>query len=179
MSRVGKKPITIPSAVKARVDGTRVFVEGPKGKLECGLGSGVSAVIEGGVLTVSCDDELNTQTKSNFGTARARINNMVKGVTDGWKRALEMTGVGYTATVQGQTLVLQVGFSHDVKIELPKEIKCSCVKTSIALESCDKDLLGVLAARIRKVRPPEPYLGKGIRYSDEVVRRKAGKTGKK
>jgi len=104
---------------------------------------------------------------------------MVLGVTQGWKRSLEMVGVGFNAQLKGKDLVLAVGFSHDVTFEVPTEIKCAVTKTTIDLESADKELLGTFAARIRRVQPPEPYLGKGIKYSNEVVRRKAGKTGKK
>jgi large subunit ribosomal protein L6 len=104
---------------------------------------------------------------------------MVLGVTKGWKRSLELNGVGFVAKVQGHILTLTVGFSHDVKMDLPKTVKCTVNKNQIELECPDKELLGTIAAKIRKVKPPEPYLGKGIKFTDEVIRRKAGKTGKK
>ena len=179
MSRIGKQPIKIPEKVKISVSGGVVTVEGPKGSLKYTLGRGVSVAVENGTLSVSCANIKDTQSKADFGTARAKINNMVKGVTEGWKRSLELTGVGYTAALSGQILVLTVGFSHDVKLPIPAVVKCAVEKTKISLESPDRDTLGVFAAKIRKVQPPEPYLGKGIRYSDEVVRRKQGKTAKK
>ena len=183
MSRVGRLPIKIPSGVKTVIDAGAVFVEGPKGKLSFSPARGISVEMADGMIVVSAKsteaDGLDKQTSANFGTARARINNMVLGVTQGWKRSLEMVGVGFNAQLKGKDLVLAVGFSHDVTFEVPAEIKCAVTKTTIDLESADKELLGTFAARIRRVQPPEPYLGKGIKYSDEVVRRKAGKTGKK
>jgi large subunit ribosomal protein L6 len=179
MSRIGKMPIKVPEKVKVSVAGAVVTVEGPKGSLTYNMGRGTSVAVEGAQVLVSCKNISDVQSKANYGTARAKINNMVKGVTEGWKKTLEMTGVGYTAALSGDTLTLTVGFSHDVKFTVPKEIKCAVEKTKIALESPNRDLLGVFAAKIRKTQPPEPYLGKGIRYSDEVVRRKQGKTAKK
>lgn len=178
MSRIGKMPVTIPSGVTASIQGSLVQVSGPKGKLSFEIGSGVSVAQSNGALVFSITGE-DSQTKANFGTARARVNNMVLGVTTGWKKSLEMVGVGFSANLKGQELTLAVGFSHDVKILLPAEIKCVVGKTTIDLESVDRELLGTYASKIRKVQPPEPYLGKGIKYSTETVRRKAGKTGKK
>lgn len=119
------------------------------------------------------------QANANFGTTRANINNMVLGVTKGWKRSLELSGVGFNAKISGKVLTLAVGFSHDVALPIPDAVKCSVNKNTIELESSDRVLLGTFAATIRKVQPPEPYLGKGIKFSEETVRRKAGKTGKK
>jgi large subunit ribosomal protein L6 len=178
MSRIGKLPVTIPSGVKAGVNNNVVHVEGPRGKLDFTPGRGVSVAVQDGKLVVSVTGS-DTQSRANYGTARARINNMVLGVTQGWKRSLELFGVGYNAKIQGQSLTLSVGFSHEVKMEIPKEVKCTVTKNTIELESADRELVGTLAARIRKVQPPEPYLGKGIKFSEEKVRRKAGKTGKK
>ena len=178
MSRIGKQPVIIPSGVKAAVNNGIVHVEGPKGKLDYTLGAGVQAAVQDGKLVVSIVASDN-QTRANFGTARARINNMVVGVTKGWKRSLELFGVGYNAKIQGQALTLAVGFSHEVKMDLPPTVKCNVVKNTIELESADRELVGTVAARIRKVQPPEPYLGKGIKFTEEKVRRKAGKTGKK
>lgn len=178
MSRIGKQPVAIPAGVKAAVNNGIVHVEGPKGKLDYTLGHGVQAAVEDGKLIVSIVANDN-QTRANFGTARARINNMVVGVTKGWKRSLELFGVGYNAKIQGQALTLAVGFSHEVKMDLPQTVKCNVVKNTIELESADRELVGTVAARIRKVQPPEPYLGKGIKFTEEKVRRKAGKTGKK
>ena len=188
MSRVGKQPVVVPSGVKASVQAGVVMVEGPKGKLSYKPTSDVVVDIKEGKVIVSPTgvvksksgkDEIPKQIKANYGTARATINNMVLGVTKGFKRSLELNGVGFTAKLAGQVLTLTVGFSHDVLVDIPKEVKCVVVKNVIELESADKQLLGTLASGIRKIQPPEPYLGKGIKYSDEKVRRKAGKTGKK
>lgn len=179
MSRIGKLPVAIPQGVKGAVVGTSVTVEGPKGRLAYQLGAGVAASLENGQFEFS-QVGLDRQSKANFGTARATVANMVKGVHVGWKRVLELHGVGYTAKMPSQNvLVLSVGFSHEVKMQLPESVKCTISKNSIELESPNKEVLGGFAAMVRAVQPPEPYLGKGIKYSDEVVRRKAGKTGKK
>lgn len=178
MSRVGKQPITIPSGVSVKVEGAVVAVSGPKGNLSYEVGSGVAVAVEEGKVVVSLLRQ-GKQENANFGTTRAKINNMVKGVSVGWKRTLEMSGVGFTAKLAGQVLTLTVGFSHEVNLPIPKVVKCSVAKTTIDLESPDKDEIGRFAAKVRKTKKPEPYLGKGIRYSDEVVRRKQGKTGKK
>jgi len=178
MSRVGKQPIKIPDGVKVAIMQGQVEVAGPRDKLVHTLGSGVSVANEDGHIVVNMVGR-DKQAKANFGTTRALLNNMVEGVTKGWKRSLELSGVGFNAKMSGQTLTLVVGFSHDVNMEIPKEVNCVVTKTTIQLESSDKELVGSIAAKIRGVKPPEPYLGKGIKYSDEVVRRKAGKTGKK
>lgn len=180
MSRVGKQPITLPSDVKAHVQGSVVSVEGKGTKLAFQLGRGVAAEVTGGEIIVKPIESISdSQVRANYGTARARINNMVVGVTKGWKRNLELNGVGFNAQLQGDVLKLSVGFSHDVLMPLPKGIKCVVTKTTIELESADREAVGTFAANIRKVQPPEPYLGKGIKYAEETVRRKAGKTGKK
>lgn len=178
MSRIGKSPIEVPQGAKVSVQGTTVHVEGPKGKLSYVVGSGVNVKQEGPqvILSASVADR---QSKANWGTARATINNMCHGVVKGWKRSLEMNGVGFGAKIAGQKLTLTVGFSHDVEMELPKEIKCTVTKNVIDLESADRQLVGQYASKIRKVQPPEPYLGKGIKYVEEKIRRKAGKTAKK
>jgi len=178
MSRVGKSPVVIPAGVKANVVNGVINVEGPKGKLSYTVTSGIRIGIDGGSIIVERDAE-DRQSKSNHGSTRALVNNMVLGVTKGWKRSLELNGVGYNAKVQGQSVVLAVGFSHDVKIDLPKEIKATVTKNILDLESADRQLVGLFASKIRKVQPPEPYLGKGIKYVEETIRRKAGKTGKK
>jgi len=181
MSRIGKQPVTVPSGVQASISGRTVSIQGPKGKLSFEAGRGVSISQSGNVIQVALEkkDSSDKQEKANFGTARAQINNMVTGVTQGFKRSLEMNGVGFTAKLGGNVLTLSVGYSHDVKIMLPKEIKCVVNRNTIELECCDREMIGTLAAKIRKVCPPEPYLGKGIKYSEEKIRRKAGKTGKK
>jgi large subunit ribosomal protein L6 len=168
----------MPQGVKAAVQGTTVQVEGPKGKLVYNLGAGVSASTQEGKILLTANPA-DKQAKANWGTARAVINNMMTGVTKGWKRSLELNGVGFGAKVQGQKLVLSCGYSHDVTLDLPKELKATVNKNVVDLESFDRQLVGQWAARIRKVQPPEPYLGKGIKYVEETIRRKAGKTGKK
>jgi large subunit ribosomal protein L6 len=178
MSRIGKLPVAVPQGVKAAVSGSSVSVEGPKGKLSFSVRPGVKVEFADGKFVVSVVGS-DAQAKADYGTTRATLNNMVKGVSAGWKKTLELHGVGYTAKVQGKNLVLAVGFSHDVQMVIPDAIKCAINKNVIELESNDRELLGTFAAKIRDVQPPEPYLGKGIKYSDEKVRRKAGKTGKK
>ncbi|MFO0417510.1 MAG: 50S ribosomal protein L6 [Pseudomonadota bacterium] len=178
MSRIGKLPVALPQGVKAGIAGSVVSVEGPKGKLSFSIRSGVKVEVVDGKVVVSMVGS-DAQSKANYGTVRATINNMVKGVSTGWKKTLELHGVGYTAKVQGKNLVLAVGFSHDVVMPIPDAVKCNVTKNVIDLESNDRELLGTFAAKVRDVQPPEPYLGKGIKYSDEKVRRKAGKTGKK
>jgi len=178
MSRVGKAPITIPSGVKVSVEGDTVRVEGPKGKMQHQLGAMITARLSDGELMVECGGKTR-QARSNHGTNRSIINNMVVGVTDGWSKALELNGVGFTAQLNGKTLVLATGYSHKTEIEIPSEVVCKVEKQKVNLESADKRLVGELAATIRKVCPPEPYLGKGIKYADEIVRRKAGKAGAK
>lgn len=178
MSRVGKLPVALPSGVKAAVAEQLVHIEGPKGKLSYDLAGRAKVLVDGSKLVVSPTSK-DPQGRAHYGSTRAHLNNMVLGVTKGWKKSLEMTGVGFNAKLEGKVLVLSVGFSHEVRLDIPVEIKCNIAKTTIDLESPNRDSIGLFAARIRKVQPPEPYLGKGIRYSDEKVRRKAGKTGKK
>ncbi len=178
MSRIGKLPVAIPQGVKAAVAGQLVSVEGPKGKLSFSVRPGVIVEVAEGNFVVSMTGN-DAQSKADYGTTRATINNMVQGVSKGWKRLLELNGVGFAAKLQGKNLVLSVGFSHEVSIELPNEIKANVQKNSVELESADRELVGTYAAKIRQVQPPEPYLGKGIKYAEEKIRRKAGKTGKK
>ncbi len=178
MSRVGKLPITIPSGVTVTAEGSEINVSGPKGKLSYNAGTGVKILVDAGKVVIS-KESASKQAQANFGTTRANINNMVTGVTKGWKRTLEMSGVGFTAKIAGQNLILSVGFSHDVELPIPPVVKCAVAKTTIDLESPDLLTLSTYARKIRDTQPPEPYLGKGIRFSDEKIRRKAGKTGKK
>jgi large subunit ribosomal protein L6 len=178
MSRIGKLPVALPQGVKGAVAGGVVSVEGPKGKLSFTVTRGVSVDVVDGKIVVSLVGS-DAQAKANYGTVRATINNMVKGVSAGWKRNLELNGVGFTAKLQGKEIVLSVGFSHDVTIPVPDGVKATVGKNTIELESSDRELVGTLAAKIRAVQPPEPYLGKGIKYAEEKIRRKAGKTGKK
>lgn len=178
MSRIGKLPVALPQGVKGAVSGSTVSIEGPKGKLSFSVRPGVKVELANGSFVVSMTGT-DAQSKADYGTTRATINNMVKGVSAGWKKTLELNGVGYTAKLQGKNLVLAVGFSHDVTMAIPEAVKCTVSKNVVELESSDRETLGTFAAKVRDVQPPEPYLGKGIKYSDEKIRRKAGKTGKK
>jgi len=178
MSRIGKLPVAVPQGVKGAISGNVVSVEGPKGKLSYSVRPGVKVEMADGNFVVSMTGS-DAQCKADYGTTRATINNMVQGVSKGWKRVLELNGVGFAAKLQGKNLVLAVGFSHEVSMELPSEIKANVQKNSIELESANRELVGTFAAKIRQVQPPEPYLGKGIKYAEEKIRRKAGKTGKK
>ena len=177
MSRVGKVPIEIPSGVQVKISGPAVSVQGPKGKLELTLGEGVAIEQKDNTLTVSTTSN-SKQARANFGTTRSIISNMVVGASKGWKKNLELHGTGYNASLSGDQLTLNVGLSHKVIMTIPEGMTCKAQKTKIELESADKQVVGNFATKIRSMRPPEPYLGKGVRLSDEVVRRKAGKTGK-
>ena len=177
MSRIGKQPVEVPSGVNVGINGAVVSVDGPKGKLAYTHGGGVKVVTEDGKVVVS-QTEKSKQGLANFGTTRAVINNMVQGVSQGWKKSLVLSGVGYGATLKGKEIVLKTGFSHEVVVAIPEGLTVQAGKDTIDIEGADKQLVGNFAASLRKVSPPEPYLGKGIRYSDEQIRRKAGKTGK-
>jgi large subunit ribosomal protein L6 len=177
MSRIGNNPIVLPGAVDVAVDGGRVTVTGPKGTLARVIDGRITVEIEDGTLTLRrADDE--SETRARHGLTRALLNNMVVGVSDGYRKDLQMVGVGYRANLQGARLELQVGFSHPVVVEAPDGISFEVPEpTRITVSGIDKERVGQVAADIRKVRPPEPYKGKGIRYVDERVRRKAGKAG--
>lgn len=176
MSRIGKLPIEIPGAVKVKIDGNKVFVEGPKGKLEYKLPEKISAVIEDGKIRVKREDDAS-QTKALHGLSRAIINNMVKGVNEGFVKKLQIEGVGYKAAVQGNMINLTLGYSHPINYTIPPQIKVTVEEnTKITIEGPDKQLVGQVAADIRAFYPPEPYKGKGIRYVGEHIIRKEGKT---
>ena len=177
MSRIGKTPITLPAGVKVALEqGGKVTVEGSKGRLSWELPSGITASLEGTTLTVSRANE-DRSVRALHGLARALLNNMVTGVSQGFRRELEIQGVGFRAAVKGDKLDLSVGYSHPILFEIPKEIKVAVTdNTKISIEGIDKHLVGQVAADIRAYYPPEPYKGKGIRYAGEVVRRKEGKT---
>lgn len=178
MSRIGRMPIEIPSGVEVTINGNEIKVKGPKGELSRAFPKVVSFKQEDGQLVVGRTSE-EKFTRSMHGTARAIVNNMVQGVKEGFSKTLEVHGVGYRAEMKGKTLVLNVGFSHPVEIEPLEGITFEVdERGDIKVTSYDKELLGEVAARVRKVRPPEPYKGKGIRYQGEYVRRKAGKAGK-
>ena len=178
MSRIGKKPVTIPAGVTVEIDGHLVTVKGPKGELTRELNSNIQVeVIENEVVFTRPDE--SKLSRSLHGTTRSIVNNMVVGVSEGFKKELELIGVGYRAQKQGEKLVLSVGLSHPVEFEGSEGVSFEVpANTKIVIEGFNKEKVGELAANIRAVRPPEPYKGKGIRYIDEIVRRKEGKTGK-
>lgn len=180
MSRIGKKPVVIPQGVEVKIDGNNVVtVKGPKGQLTKSFSPEMNIVVEEGnvVVTTPSDDKKH---RSLHGLTRTLIANMVEGVTQGFFKNLELVGVGYRAQLQGNKLVLSMGYSHPVEIVAPEGITFEVpAQTKITVRGIDKQLVGQIAAEIRSVREPEPYLGKGIRYEGENVRRKEGKTGKK
>ena len=179
MSRIGKRPISIPSKVAVTIDGQNVLVKGPKGELERTLPSEVEVVQADGTVLVNRRNE-SRPARQQHGLCRTLVANMVEGVSQGFQKKLEIQGVGYRAQVQGKNLILNVGYSNPVQIEPPSGISLSVEgSTNITVSGIDKEVVGNIAAQIRAVRPPEPYKGKGIRYSNEMVRRKAGKSGKK
>lgn len=179
MSRIGKLPITVPSKVTVTIDGHLVAVKGPKGELSRILSNEVTVELEGDTLLVKRRDE-SRPARQMHGLSRTLVANMVEGVSQGFQRRLEIQGVGYRAQVQGRTLTLNVGYSHPVIIEPPDGVTIAVeTNTNVIVSGFNKEEVGNTAAKIRAVRPPEPYKGKGIRYAGEVVRRKAGKTGKK
>lgn len=179
MSRIGKRPITVPAKVQVAIDGTKVVVKGPKGELSRDLPANVIVSQEGETLLVTRRDETRTS-RQMHGLSRTLVANMVEGVSQGFQRRLEIQGVGYRAQLQGRNLVLNIGYSHQVQIEPPDGVQFAVENnTNVIVSGYDKEVVGNTAAKIRAVRPPEPYKGKGIRYAGEVVRRKAGKTGGK
>lgn len=184
MSRIGKNPITIPSGVEVKMDGNIVSVKGPKGTLTQEIDSCVTLSFEDGVITFSRESDAPAH-RAKHGLYRALINNMITGVSEGYKKEMEVIGVGYRATATGQMLELALGYSHPIVLEVPTEIKVSADTQKgkapvVTLESHDKQLVGQVAAKIRSLRKPEPYKGKGIRFVGEEIRRKAGKSaGKK
>lgn len=179
MSRIGKMPIKVPKGVKIAMSGADLKIEGPIGKMSIKIPAEVKTRLEGETLHVDRASEERRE-RSFHGLFRTLISNAVTGVSTGFKRELEINGVGYRAAVQGQMLNLSMGFSHPVEFKIPAGIKVEVEKqTKITLTGADKQLIGETAAKIRGVRPPEPYKGKGIKYAEEVVRRKAGKTASK
>ncbi len=177
MSRIGKQPVTVPSGVDAKLDGRTLTVKGPKGLLTRDLPLGVDIEIDSGEIRVLPPSRPKEKTAFQ-GLTRSLINNMVVGVTEGYKKELDMVGVGYRAMARGKSLEIHVGFSHSVQFNLPDGITADVDKNNrITVEGIDKEKVGQTAADIRAVRPPEPYKGKGIMYAGERIRRKAGKTG--
>ena len=178
MSRIGKKPIAVPSNVKVAVNGQEVRVEGPRGKLVRELRPEIEVRLEDGALVVEPRID-NRVARGLFGLSRTLLNNMVNGVTTGFQRVLQIEGVGYRCEVKGNAVTFNLGYSHPIIFPLPEGISAKEEDrgTKVTFEGMDKELLGQTVAKIRRLRPPEPYKGKGIRYSDERIRRKVGKSG--
>jgi len=175
MSRIGKKPILIPEKVEISVNGDEVFVKGPKGSLRITKQSVIDVKIEGAEVVLSINGKDSKSSNAFWGLTRSLINNMVDGVLNGHEKKLEIEGVGFKIELKGDTLVMALGFSHPVEFSAPEGIKLAVEKNVISVSGIDKTLVGQVAANIRKLKKPEPYKGKGIRYQGEVVRRKAGK----
>jgi len=176
MSRIGNKPVDIPKGVTVNVASGQIAVKGPKGELRRSMPPGVGIKVEGSRAIVERLDPAASGTATH-GLGRALLNNMVVGVSTGFKRVLEINGVGYRAEVQGKVIALSLGYSHPVNYELPDGVKASVERNVLTLEGADREILGETAARIRRLRGPEPYKGKGIKYAEEVIERKVGKTG--
>ena len=178
MSRIGNKVVVLPAGVEIKQDGNNITVKGPKGELTREFSSDIKMNIEGNEVTFTRPND-SKEMKTIHGTTRANFNNMVVGVSEGFKKALELIGVGYRAQVQGNKLTLNVGYSHPVEMTAPEGVTFEVpANTQVIVKGINKEVVGELAANIRGVRPPEPYKGKGIRYVGEFVRRKEGKTGK-
>ena len=179
MSRIGNKPITVPEGVEIKIDGQKVTVKGPKGSLEKEFHKNMKINLEGNVITVVRPDN-EPSNRSLHGLTRTLLNNMIEGTTKGFERKLEVNGVGYRASKKGNNLLLNLGYSHPVEMEAPEGITFDVPNPNeIIVKGMDKELVGQTAAVIRTKRPPEVYRGKGIKYAEEVIRRKEGKTGKK
>jgi large subunit ribosomal protein L6 len=174
MSRVGKKPILIPQGVEVKVEGQNVLVKGPKGELNFEVRREIGIEIKDNNVIVFPQKQIK-KVAALWGTTRAIIANMVKGVVSGYEEKLEVIGIGFKAKMEGGTLVLEVGFSHPIKIEKPENINFTIEKNIITITGINKELVGQIAAKIRKVKVPEPYKGTGIKYIDEIIKKKAGK----
>lgn len=179
MSRIGKQPVKVPAKVTVTIDGQNVTVKGPKGELEHTVHPNISVKQEDGVVTVARPDDERAN-RALHGLERALLANMVTGVSTGFKRSLQIEGVGYSSELRGKDLVMRLGYSHEIVVNPPENITFEIEDRGrlIHVNGIDKQVVGQVAANIRELRPPEPYLGKGVRYSDEQIRRKAGKTGK-
>ena len=178
MSRIGNKPITVPEGIEVNLDGQKITVKGPKGTLEREIHNNMSVKLENGVITVTRPND-EKENRSLHGLTRTLINNMIQGVSQEYTKQLEINGVGYRAAKQGKTLVLTIGYSHPVNMDEPNGITFEVPNpNTIIVKGIDKELVGQTAAEVRSKRPPEVYRGKGIKYSDEHIRRKEGKAGK-
>ncbi len=179
MSRIGNKPITVPAGVEVKIDGHKITVKGPKGSLEKEFHKNMEISLDGNVITVKRPDD-EPENRSLHGLTRTLLNNMIVGTTDGFERKLEVNGVGYRASKKGNNLLLNLGYSHPVEVEAPNGITFDVPNPNeIIVKGMDKELVGQTAAVVRTKRPPEVYRGKGIKYAEEVIRRKEGKAGKK
>jgi large subunit ribosomal protein L6 len=176
MSRVGRKVLPLPKGVTVSQKAGAISVKGPKGELSKPLPDGISVKADADKLQVLRADD-SRQNRSKHGLIRAHLANMVKGVTDGWNRELEINGVGYRAEVAGDTINMALGYSHPIAFKLPKGVTAKVEKNRVTLSSADRDLVGQTAAKVRELRPPEPYKGKGVKYVEEVIKRKVGKAG--
>ena len=174
MSRIGRKVIPVPKVVTLSQKAGQFSVKGPKGELVKNLPAGISIKLEADKLVVSRADD-SRDNRARHGLVRAHLANMVKGVTEGWTRELEINGVGYRAEVAGDTVTFALGYAHPIVFKLPKIVSAKVEKNRLTLSSADKDLLGQIAAKLRELRPPEPYKGKGVKYVEEVIKRKVGK----
>jgi large subunit ribosomal protein L6 len=179
MSRIGKRPIEVPGNVTVTIDGSRVKVKGPKGELERVLHPDMEVALDNGSVTVRRPSD-EPRHKALHGLSRTLVANMVEGVTKGYVKQLEITGVGYKAELKPYGLLMSLGYSHTIEVKAPAGVKLSAPQpTQVVVEGADKEVVGRVAAEIRKLRKPEPYKGKGVRYAGEVIRRKAGKAGGK
>ena len=179
MSRIGKKPIAIPKGVTIKADATGVEVKGPKGQMKQALPPGITAAIEDGNVVTKKESE-DPQLRKFHGLARSLVNNAVLGVTEGWKKELDIVGVGYRAELKGQQIHLALGYSHPIVFDVPKGIEVAIDKqTHITVTGVDRQLVGQVAANLRRMREPDPYQQKGVRYTGEKLKKKAGKTGAK
>jgi large subunit ribosomal protein L6 len=179
MSRIGKKPVDVPSGVTVTIDGSRVSVKGPRGELSRTFHPEIGLTLDNGTVTVSRPSD-EPRHKALHGLSRTLLANMVEGVTKGYVKQLEITGVGYKAEPKPYGLLMSLGYSHTIKVEAPAGVKLTAPQpTQVVVEGADKEAVGRVASEIRKLRKPEPYKGKGVRYAGEVIRRKAGKAGGK
>jgi large subunit ribosomal protein L6 len=174
MSRVGRKPVVLPKGVTLAQKPGQFTIKGPKGELSKPMPAGVTIKVEGDKIVVTRADD-SRENRAKHGLVRAHLANMVKGVTVGWTRELEINGVGYRAEVTGDSVTLALGYSHPIVFKLPKSVTAKVEKNRLTLVSPDKDELGQVSAKLRELRPPEPYKGKGVKYVEEVIKRKVGK----
>ncbi len=175
MSRIGKQPISVPNGVRISIEDKKITVKGSKGELSLDIPNSISITRENSLLQVTPENKEDKEQRMKWGLIRALVANMVKGVSEGFEKKLEINGVGYKAIAQGKKIIMQLGYSHPVEIDIPEGIEVTVEKNIISIKGIDKYLVGEISAKIRSKRKPEPYKGKGIKYIDEIIRRKAGK----